>query len=201
MKNIKIRVAKPQDSEKLLKIYAPYVKNTAITFEYDIPSVQEFAERITQISQKYPYIVAEADKQILGYAYANVFYNRAAYDWAVETTVYVDENMRRTGIGKILYSSLEKLLAAQNILNLNACIAYPSVEDEYLTNNSVEFHKHLGYRIVGEFHQCGYKFDRWYNVVWMEKHIGNHIQKQPSVKTFNDVLKELNLSKENIYIL
>ena len=82
---------------------------------------------------------------------------------------------------------MEKLLKEQGILNLNACIAYPRSEDEYLTKNSVEFHTHLGYRLVGEFYQCGYKFNRWYNMVWMEKQIGEHVSNQPAVKSFEDI--------------
>ena len=91
------------------------------------------------------------------------------------------------GIGRKLYDCLEKLLKEQGILNLNACIAYPRSEDEYLTKNSVEFHTHLGYRLVGEFYQCGYKFNRWYNMVWMEKQIGEHVSNQPAVKSFEDI--------------
>ena len=79
------------------------------------------------------------------------------------------------------------ILAEQNILNLNACIGYPEVEDEYLTKNSVQFHEHMGYRFVGEFYKCGYKFGRWYNMVWMEKHIGEHLDDQPAIKKFDDV--------------
>ncbi len=185
--NIKIRIATLEDAKRLLDIYTPYIEKTAITFEYSIPSIEEFKSRISNTLNKYPYLVAEKDNKILGYAYASPFKERAAYDWAVETTIYVDKDMRKMGIGKILYDSLEKVLLAQNILNLNACIAYPIIEDEYLTKNSVNFHKHLGYRLVGEFYQCGYKFNRWYNMVWMEKHIGSHIKNQPPIKTFEEV--------------
>lgn len=186
--DIKIRFATVQDAESLLKIYAPYVEKTAITFEYDVPSVEEFAGRIENVLKKYPYLVAEIENEIVGYAYAGSFYERAAYDWAIETSVYVDTNKKKMGIGKKLYEALEKILASQNILNMNACIAYPAEEDEYLTKNSVEFHEHLGYRLVGEFKKCGYKFNRWYNMVWMEKHIGEHLDNQPPVKNINELL-------------
>ena len=69
---------------------------------------------------------------------------------------------------------MENILKMQNIFNLNACIAYTAVEDEHLTNNSVQFHDHMGYRLVGRFQQCGNKFGRWYDMVCMEKHIGEH---------------------------
>lgn len=94
---------------------------------------------------------------------------------------------KRIGIGSKLHEALEIILKEQNILNLNACIACPEEEDEYLTKNSIVFHERLGYQLVGKFHKCGYKFNHWYHMVWMEKHIGAHIQYQPSIKTFNEV--------------
>lgn len=191
MDNMKIRIAVKEDAYKLLEIYRPYVERTAITFEYDVPSVQEFEERIMHILEKYPYLVAERNGEIVGYAYAGSFHSRAAYGWAVETTVYVRQDQKKTGIGKKLYDALEKVLAAQNILNLNACIAYPEKKDAYLTKNSVQFHEHLGYRFVGEFQKCGYKFGHWYNMVWMEKHIGEHSDNPPEVKCLEDVRKEI----------
>lgn len=167
--NLIIREAAVQDAAKLLAIYKPYVKETAITFEYDVPSVEEFTHRMETIQTRYPYVVAELDGQILGYAYASVFKDRAAYDWSVETSIYLSKDSRGMGIGRALYEELERRLKKQGIRNLYACIAYPEVEDEYLTADSVHFHQHLGYEIVGEFHKCGYKFERWYNMVWMEK--------------------------------
>ena len=169
-----IRVAKREDAEELLKIYSYYVENTAITFEYDVPSVEEFSDRISNTLKKYPYLVLEEEGKILGYTYAGEFKSRAAYDRAVETTIYMDKNLKHRGMGKKLYKALEQALELQKITNLYACIAYPKEEDEYLTKNSVEYHQHLGYRMVGEFYNCGYKFGRWYNMVWMEHIIGEH---------------------------
>ena len=183
----KIRVATLEDAKTLVEIYTPYVEKTVITFEYEVPSVEEFKGRMAHVLEKYPYLVAERDGEIVGFAYAGEFKSRAAYDWAVETTVYVREDQKKSGVGKALYMALEQILAEQNILNLNACIGYPEVEDEYLTKNSVQFHEHMGYRFVGEFYKCGYKFGRWYNMVWMEKHIGEHLDDQPAIKKFDDV--------------
>lgn len=182
----KIRIATEQDAEKLVEIYALFVEQTAITFEYTVPTVEAFAGRIHDTLQKYPYFVAERDGEIVGYAYAGTFKGREAYNWAVETTVYVRQNQKKTGVGRMLYEALEKVLAKQNIINLYACIAYPKEEDAYLTKNSVQFHAHLGYEIVGEFHKCGYKFGRWYDMVWMEKSIGTHVDKPPVVKWFSE---------------
>lgn len=182
---ITIRTATLSDAQALLNIYSPYVEHTAITFEYDVPSVEEFASRIKNTLQKYPYLVAEKNGRLLGYAYASPFHERPAYDWAVETSIYVDQNIKHQGIGRRLHDALEDALRSQGILNMNACIAYPPEEDEYLDKNSVEFHTHMGYRLVGEFYKCGYKFHRWYNMVWMEKLIGNHLsdQKPPKFPT------------------
>ena len=188
-----IRVATPQDAGALLAIYAPYVTDTAITFEYEVPSITEFRERIRHTLERYPYLVMEQDGEILGYAYAGPFKERAAYDWAVETTIYVKQGMKKQGIGRKLYQALEDTLIRQNILNLNACIGYPTVEDEYLTRNSMEFHQHLGYRLVGQFYQCGYKFERWYDMVWMEKLVGEHGVEPVRVKPFPELQQELEL--------
>lgn len=187
-RQIKIRIAAEADAAKLLEIYRPYVEQTAITFEYEVPSVEEFAQRIRHVLKQYPYLVAERNGEPVGYAYAGPFKERAAYDWAVETSVYVRQDQRRTGVGKILYEALEKMLARQNILNVNACIAVPETEDAHLSRNSVEFHTHMGYRLVGEFYQCGYKFDTWYNMVWMEKFLGEHPVPPKAVRPFAEFL-------------
>ena len=177
-----IRTASAADAPALLKIYRPYVENTAITFEYDVPSTEEFASRIQHTLRKYPYLVAEEKVTLLGYAYAGPFHERPAYDWAVETSIYVDQSLKHRGIGRRLHDALETALREQGILNMNACIAYPPKEDEHLDKNSVEFHTHMGYRLVGEFHKCGYKFNHWYNMVWMEKLIGEHLTVQEPPK-------------------
>ena len=194
MKKCTIRVARIEDAEELLAIYAPYVEETAISFEYSVPSLEEFQGRMRNILQKYPYLVAERDGEIVGYTYASAFKQRAAYDWDVETTIYVKQDDRKTGVGRQLYAALDEALSCQNILNLNACIGYPETEDEYLTKNSVQFHEHLGFHLVGEFKKCGYKFNRWYNMVWMEKHIGDHVENPCSVRTFDEIKEGLSFS-------
>lgn len=184
---IAIRAAAPDDAGELLEIYAPYVTKTAITFEYEIPALEEFRGRIADTLKKYPYLVAEHEGRLIGYAYTHPFVGRAAYDRAVETSIYVREDQRKTGVGKKLYSALEAVSKAQNILNMNACIGYPETEDPYLTKNSVQFHAHMGYRMVGEFYKCGYKFGTWYNMVWMEKIIGLHTPDPAPVIPFPDL--------------
>lgn len=187
----KIRVASPEDAPEILAIYAPYVEKTAITFEYDIPSLPEFRGRIERTLKKYPYLVAEQDGEILGYAYTSAFVGRAAYQWAEETTIYLKGNKRKTGLGRKLYRALEDICRARNVLNLNACIGWPEAEDTYLTRNSAQFHGHLGYRMVGEFQKCGYKFGRWYNMVWMEKLLGEHPDVPEPVIPFPELKAEV----------
>lgn len=182
--DILIRVACECDAEALLKIYAPYVRDTAVTFEYDAPSAAEFRDRIRNTLKKYPYLAAEKSGKIIGYAYAGGFHTRAAYDWAVETSIYIDRNYHGHGLGRRLYLALEDALKRQHIINLNACIAYTKDEDSHLTHGSVKFHERMGYRIVGHFSECGYKFGKWYDIVWMEKHLGPHPQNPQPVIPF-----------------
>lgn len=188
---VEIYIAKPSDAPALLAIYRPYVEKTAITFEYEVPSIAEFTKRIAETLPNYPYLLAKTEDRIVGYAYASRLHERPAYDWAVEMTIYIAEDAKKMGIGKKLYQALEMILSLQGIVNLNACIAVPEKEDEYLNKNSMEFHHHLGYRLIGEFYQCGYKFNRWYNMVWMEKHIGPHLTDQPPVVPFAAIREEI----------
>ena len=169
-----IRNANTADAARLLGIYSHYVENTAVSFEYEAPSLDEFTGRIAATLEKYPYIVIEENGEARGYAYAGPLNTRAAYDRSCEVTIYLDQGFRGRGCGRALYEELERRLKDMGILNLYACIASPIEEDEYLTANSEQFHAHLGFEKVGEFHRCGYKFGRWYNMIWMEKIIGEH---------------------------
>lgn len=175
MDNVTVRDAEIGDAERILSIYAYYVKNTAISFEYDVPTLPEFQNRMKKTMKKYPYLVVEKDGVIQGYAYAGPFVGRAAYDWSCELTIYLDPASQKCGLGRKLYEVLEEKLRGMGILNLYACIGYPEVEDEYLNRNSAEFHTHMGFSKAGEFKLCGCKFGRWYHMIWMEKIIGEHV--------------------------
>ncbi|KIR01924.1 Phosphinothricin N-acetyltransferase [Lachnospiraceae bacterium TWA4] len=179
-----IRDATIKDVPRLLEIYSYYVTDTAITFEYEIPSPAEFERRMKEITTRYPYLVIEEEGKIMGYAYARPFVGRKAYDWSCELTIYLDYQAKKRGYGRKLYERLELELKNMGILNLYSCIGYPQVEDEYLDNNSVNFHEHLGFKIVGTFYKCGYKFGRWYHMVWMEKLIGEHKERQEDIKNY-----------------
>lgn len=169
-----IRNARIEDAGRLLEIYAFYVEHTAISFEYAVPTLSEFQDRMERTMRRYPYLVIEEDGAVRGYAYAGAFVGRAAYDRSCETTIYLEQGAHKHGLGRKLYEALEDALRKMGILNLYACIGYPEEEDEYLNRNSADFHVHLGYVKAGQFHKCGYKFGRWYDMIWMEKMIGEH---------------------------
>lgn len=181
-----IRVATPADAEALLAIYAPYVQHTAITFETAVPAAADFKNRIAATLPRYPYLVAQAAGEIVGYAYTGAFVGRAAYDWAAETSIYLAAGRRGKGWGRKLYAALEAVSRAQGLVNLYACIGMPAEpQDPYLTDASAAFHAHLGYRRVGTFRRCGYKFARWYDMIWMEKIIGAHRTPMPAPMPFD----------------
>lgn len=176
--NISIRMATPKDAQAILDIYAPYIKNTSFTFEYEVPTVEEFSSRIENTLLKYPYLVAEEQGEILGYCYAGPYKGRAAYDWSAECTVYVKQDNKKSGIGRILYTELESFLQKQNIINVYACITYPNPD-------SIRFHEQMEYQKVSHLNKCGYKLGRWYDVIWMEKFLCEHPQHPEPFKQIN----------------
>lgn len=170
---MKIRVAKVEDATRLVEIYRPYVEDTAVTFEYEVPTVEVFSQRIAATLAKYPYIVLENEQgRIVGYAYAGTYKGRTAYDWSVEVTVYLDQENHGHGYGKLLYTALEVYLSKQHVYQLTACITAGNGVSE-------KFHEKLGYRKVAHFAQIGYKFGRWYDVCWMQKTLGD-LPSQPA---------------------
>lgn len=171
MNELVIRDVSTDDAERLVQIYAPYVLETAVSFEYAVPTIDEFRERIEKITAKYPYLVCSKDGRIVGYAYAGAYSSREAYAWTVTTSIYVDRDCRRQGIGSLLYKELENRLKRQGIVNLLAGVAYCDPEDEYLTHDSCKFHVREGYSEVAHMDTVGKKFDRWYDLVWMQKKI------------------------------
>ncbi|MGT2755560.1 GNAT family N-acetyltransferase [Streptococcus ovuberis] len=159
-----IRPASPTDTKALLDIYAHYIKKTAITFEYEVPTVENFSERIRNIQERFPYLVFEENGHVLGYAYASPYKERAAYDWTVELSIYIHPKARQKGIGQALYQTLEEALHQQNIVNLLACISLPN-------EASIHFHEKQGFREVAHFKEVGFKFNRWHDIIWMQKRI------------------------------
>ena len=188
MQELTIRPAVPDDAPRLAAIYAPYVRETAISFEYDPPTAEEFRRRMEGTLARYPYLVAQSGERIVGYAYAGPFSARPAYDWSAEVSVYVERGCCRQGVGRALYQALEACLSRMGVNNLYACIAYPETEDEYLTRNSADFHRRMGYRLAGIFHNCGCKFGRWYHMIWMEKPLAAHAPSPAPLRPFDPAL-------------
>ncbi|MBQ9538956.1 MAG: N-acetyltransferase [Treponema sp.] len=168
----KIRDVQPDDADELARIYSPYVLNTAVSFEYEAPSADEFKERKARITERYPFIVCEKDGILTGYAYAHAYGPRKAFSWTVETSIYVDRKCRRQGVGSMLYKELEDRLREQGIVNLLAGVAFCDAEDEYLSHDSYKFHLREGYVKVAHMKTVGKKFDRWYDLIWLQKKIG-----------------------------
>ena len=168
---MEIRIATVNDAEAISKIYKPYVEKTAVSFEYEAPGVDEMKRRMQSTLEKYPYLVLLEDNTIIGYAYAGAFHSRIAYIHSAELSVYLDMNHRHKGYGRLLYQRLEEILLSQNVYMVHACIASPDEKDEHLTDDSELFHKTMGYKLSARYEKCGYKFGKWYSVVWMDKEL------------------------------
>lgn len=161
---MRIRSAVPEDVPAMLAIYTPYVQKTAITFEYTPPTEAEFAARFARISATYPWLVLEQEGQVLGYAYADRAFEKAAYAWCADVTIYLDRDARGKGLGKALYQALEEALRRGGWQVLYALVTASN-------SPSLHFHAALGYRQVGLLAQSGWKLGQWQDVAWLEKRI------------------------------
>ena len=159
-----IRPATEKDIPEILEIYAPYVENTTYSFEYDVPCLKTFTQRFYAITAQFPWLVYEEEGRILGYAYASAPYERAAYRWCAEPSVYLREEARGREIAAQLYRVLEAILEQQGYFVLYALITAENTV-------SVRFHEKMGYRIQAEFPDCGFKHSRWCGLFWMEKRL------------------------------
>lgn len=164
--NLTIRAAKTTDAERILKIYTPYITNTTISFEFDVPSITEMADRINTHSQDFPYLVAEQNGKVIGYTYAKAFASREAFKYDAELSIYVDEATTANGVGQELFNNMETRLIDQGIIQLVSTIALPN-------EASVGFHKKNGFEQIGHFPNAGYKFNAWHDIVWMLKSIND----------------------------
>lgn len=187
---MEIRVATSEDAKSIQEIYAYYVRNTNITFEYDVPSIEEMQKRMENTLLQYPYLVAIEDGEVIGYAYASRYGERKAYDWDCELSIYIKDGLLRKKCGTRLYNTLFSLLKKMNIKNVYACITHPNVKSE-------KFHEFFGFQLVGVFQKCGYKFEEWHDVVWLEKNIGDY-QKVSAFIPFSALTStEIELSLNN----
>lgn len=182
MKNINIRFIKENDAPEILSIYRPYIEETTITFECITPSLSDFEKRIKKISAFYPYLVCEIDNKVIGYAYAGKIRERDAYMWDAELSIYLDKQFQNLGIGKILYKTLIEILKLQNVYNVYGVITLPN-------DGSVKLHKKLGFNTIGIFHNTGYKFDSWRDVIWLEKNIKEFNGSPETLTAIHDVDK------------
>ena len=165
-KDIRIRLAAPDDAAAILAVYAPYIRETPITFETEVPRIEDFRERIRDISALYPYLVLEEDGALWGFAYAHRSGERAAYDWDAELSVYLDGACTGRGWGRALAGAVLELLAMQGVRNVFSLIALPN-------EASVGLHESLGFRHMGTQRRAGYKLGAWHDVEWMQKEIGD----------------------------
>ncbi|HYH04658.1 MAG TPA: GNAT family N-acetyltransferase [Bacillota bacterium] len=167
MTTYNIRLATVADSGAMLEIYAPYVRETVISFEYDPPTLLDFSNRVANILEHYPWLVAEIDGVIVGYAYASRYSERAAYQWSVDASVYIHSGYHRQKIASTLYSCLFDLLKLQGFYNVYAGITLSNTTSE-------QFHTSFGFTRVGVFHHVGYKFGQWHDVQWMERSLSEY---------------------------
>lgn len=142
-------------------MYAPYVNETCITFEYDVPPVEEFEERIRKNTAHYPWLVCEENGKLVGYAYGCRHRDRAAYNWSVESAIYIAMDSQSRGIGKKLYQKLFDLLKLQGYVNVFAGMTMPN-------EKSNKLHHACGFEDIGVFRKIGYKFNQWHDVKWMQ---------------------------------
>ena len=159
-----IRLATHADIPAILAVYAPYVENTTYTFEYDVPTLDAFTARFDVITAQFPWLVWEEDGKVLGYAYGSAPFERAAYGWCAEVSIYLAPEIQGIGIGRKLYAALEAFLKLQGYKIIFSLI---TAENQ----RSLAFHSHLGYTVCGNFPDCGLKFGRWLGVTWMKKEL------------------------------
>ncbi len=157
-----IRIATVQDIPAMLAIYGPYIQNTAYSFEYTVPTEVEFTKRFLCYTAQMPWLVWEENGAVLGYAYGSLPFDRAAYQWCGEVSIYLAPETQGRGIGRKLYAVLEDIMWSQGYRVLYSLITTENT-------GSLAFHEKLGYRKFAEFPNCGFKFGRWLGIIWMEK--------------------------------
>lgn len=175
MSSIEIRPATTADAAAMLAIYAPYVIETTVSSEYEAPSMEEFCRRIRTFTERLPWLVCLIDGKVAGYGYASPHRTRAAYQWSVETSIYVAPAFHRHGVARALYSALFELLRMQGYYNIYVGITSPN-------ERSIKFHKAMGFIISGAYQNSMYKFGQWRDVLWMGKELREHDgEPQPAV--------------------
>jgi L-amino acid N-acyltransferase YncA len=180
LENKSIRLATKDDCASILEIYAPYITNTVITFEYQIPTIDEFRERMIKVQSSYPWLVCEVDGRVAGYAYASRFREREAYSWSVDFSVYIKPEHQGKNIGKALYTALFELLKLQGYYNAYAGVAVPNTKSEGL-------HESFGFKEIGVYRNVGYKFGKWHDVKWYSLKLKEHIDSPENPKSIYEI--------------
>lgn len=179
-----LRLATPADAKAILDIYAPYIKNTSFTFETEVPSVEEFAERIRNYLLNWPWLLCEMDGKIAGYAYATRHRERTAYQWCTESSVYIHDDFQRAGIARVLYTALFEILRKQGFRNVYAVINLPN-------DKSVSFHESCGFNYFATYEKVGYKLGKWKNVGWWRLSINEYGDEPAAPVKFSEMDKGL----------
>ena len=181
LEDIMIRFAEEKDLSAMLAIYAPYVENTTYSFEYEVPSMEVFTARFRDHVAQFPWLVWEEDGTVLGYAYAGAPWERAAYRWCAEVSIYLHPSVHGRGIGRQLYAVLEDILTKQGYR-----VAYALITTE--NNGSVAFHEKLGYCYHSTFENCGFKMGRWLGVIWLQKRLNPLDAPEAFPRPWNEIL-------------
>ena len=192
-----IRLAKEEDLPQILKIYAPYITDTTVSFEYTVPTEEEFAQRFSSITRQFPWLVWEENGEISGYAYGSAPFERAAYSWCAESSIYLAPHAKGRGIGRALQTALEEILTLQGYRILYALITSENAA-------SLAFHKAVGFAPCAEFPGCGFKFGREHGVIWLQKNLnGTDVYENfpvsvkalvDSDRNINEILDKMSLS-------
>lgn len=175
-----IRAAKPSDAASILEIYSPYILDTAITFETEIPSLENIEHRIITYQESWPWLVYESGGVIAGYAYVTKHRERTAYQWCVESSVYVRDRFQQKGIAKDLYAALFAIVKYQGCRNVYAGITLPN-------EKSVSFHKKFGFSKIAEYKNIGYKLGKWNTVSWWELQVNDYSDEPKAPVKFSDM--------------
>ena len=183
MDTVTLRRAHLEDAEAILEIYAPYIRNTNITFEYEVPSLSEFRDRMAGIMEGYPYLICEIDGIAAGYAYAHRYKERAAYQWDAELSVYLREGCERRGIGQAFYTALMEILKEQHVRNVYGIVTSPNPPSEAL-------HAAMGFRLAGVSLKTGYKLGKWIDVSCFERPLGDPDSPPEELLTVHQVPQE-----------
>lgn len=187
--NHKIEFATLDDTKDILDIYAPYILNTSITFEYEVPSIEEFKNRIKKVTSYYPWLVYKVDEKIVAYAYASQYKERAAFMWDTEVSIYISPNYQGRGIAKILYRCLFDLLWLQGFYNIYALISVPN-------EKSIALHDSFGFELVGTYINTGFKLNHWCNLASLVKKLREAKEKPEPTVNIHDIDQQL---REDIF--